>query len=707
MDFKRRYRIVIMKKLITILFLISSFCANCQLVKGVSKVRRGVDVYAYSFDGIDASITFPHSSALNFTNTDKWTFETWVNFPDTNGAVKYLYSKFDDATSRGIQICGNVSRLNIKIQNGASNKIDIATAPFILNDIYALAQDCHFPVNKWLHIIISYSGNSLASGVKIYFDGKEYVTRTINSNTLSATTQNTSSLLIGSNATVFSDHKQALTRVFNDTLTSVQIVALYNSGKPKYTHGLTGCIFEMKVNDDAFASNFIVLETAGSNNGISAGMLSTQKARSTTIDGLLDMGVQTYTGNNIYYETFAKAGMEPTSAVMHSPFSDKLRTPIIYDASTGNTFIGWQQSPNLGYNRNSRLLCVMHNSKTVTPSGRGHFLTPGANDTHSAPGVCITPSGEVLLAHEENHNSPIYIERTTNKSVGSLASIYTIPKYHSYPNFAVIGSTIFLELRGSLTNGNGPLEDARLYKSTDNGTTWDAGIKFISTDSTVLVERPYVMSVHDPAKICYVITMRNDGAGKFTHMFYIESSDGITFTNRSGSFSKNVVADGFITRADLVNCRADFDPANGDILCKAAVKTATGNIVSINNHSTTGYRITYYTGGVWATKTLSIPTYVAAGHAPSYRADFFGLYSYSDTHFVFWRIEIRGGFNVVVQYETTDFFDTIDAGTIVSASNKNHEQLQCTFNVTGAGKIVIAANVLGEYNNLFIYEYTP
>jgi hypothetical protein len=559
-----------------------------------------------------------------------------------------------------------------------------------------------------VQLIVTYSGSTTAAGVKVYFDSKEYITKTITTNNLSATCANSESLILGSNNSYYSDHKQSITRLYSRVITNEEIISLYNRGTATYNNIFSNCVLEMKIKNDVFASNFTVIESAENNNGVSAGMLLSAKVIVANMDGMI-APVQNYTGSSLYYETYASAGNESTSAVMHSPFSDKLRTPIVYDSATGNTYVGWQQSPKLGYNRRSRLLCIQHLAKTVTPSGYANYLVPGVTETHSAPAVTITPSGEVLLVHEEEHNSPIYVERTVNKNIGSMDTLYTIPKYLSYPNLQVLGGNVFLQVRGSTINDATIFENAKLYKSTDNGSTWDNGVTICNTNISVgYFERPYCLSVYSKTKLVFMFTMRNDSANSFSHNYYVESLDGVTFTNKSGSFSKNVVSSGYITRAELDANYLAYTNSGTDVMCKAAVITGSGLSVSVHNYLNSGYKVLYYSGGTWQTKTLNIPAYVAAGHDSAYRADFMVLYPYSDTRFVLWRIEKRSGYNVVVKYETTDFFDTIDAGTVVSSATMNHEQMQGTFNINDASNIVITANQLGSsYNNLFIYEFTP
>ena len=694
MAFNRGYRIIIM----------ASGANSSQASK-----RRNT-AYAYLFDGFTSSIQFPHTSPLNFINTDAWTFEAWVKLPTLSAKIKYLYHKYDTVLDRGIRIrTTTANRLNIIIANGASNKIDIVTKVVTATANYSPPYDDIFPANKWLHVVVTYSGSGLAAGVKVYFDGREYAGKTVTTNNLSATTANTENILLGSDFTTeFSDHFQGLTRMFNAEKSAATILGLYNKGVPKFTHGLVGCVLEMKVKDDVYSSNWTVLETANSNTGVSVNMNNTQKVQVTDMDGMQDQAVQNYTGNSIYYETFGKAGRESTAAVMHSPCSARVYTPIFYDATTGNTYISWHQSPKLGYNRTSRLLCIMHLAKTVTPSVYANYLIPGITETHSHPSVCVAPNGDIILAHEEAHNSPIYIEKTAGKSLGSLSPVYTITGYHSYPTLSVLGSNIFLWVRGANVDGNGVFEDAVLYKSTDNGSTWSE-LKVLNTNSDAAFwERPYCILIHHPSKLCYMICRRDDNTGKFISLYYLESTDGIAFSNVGGSFTKNVSSAGFITRAELDTNFLAFNNGGSDILCKAPVITATGMIVGIVNYGTTEYKVLYYSGGTWQTKALDIPTFIAAGHTNDYRADFFGIYSYSDTRFIFWRVETRSTYKVVVQYETTDFFTTLDAGTIVSATNLNHEQLEITNNIYGASKVVITANQLGvTYNKLFIYEFTP
>jgi hypothetical protein len=298
----------------------------------------------------------------------------------------------------------------------------------------------------------------------------------------------------------------------------------------------------------------------------------------------------------------------------------------------------------------------------------------------------------------------MYIEKTTGKSQATLSPFSQVNAYGSYPQLTRVGSNIFLWVRSGI-------ETDDICKSSDNGATWSVNSVATTTGASYSA-RPYSMCVYDSSKLRYMITMFNNNLGKYIDNFYIESTDGITFYNASHSFSKNIVSSGTITRAELfANCLALTTASDTmDIMVKAVVTTPSGKIVALTAADTTHYNVLYWNGSVWQTKNLNIPNWFPPGYGSTGkgRVDFFVLYPYSDTHFVFWRIENRGGYDVIVQYETTDFFDTIDAGTIISATDINHEQLNGTFNINDAKKIVITANALyPTENKLFIYEFTP
>ena len=686
----------------TLIFLFTIVCFQSFGQNSYSK-RRTLDAYAYSFDGVDSKITFPNSDSLNLERTDAWSLETWINIPAVS-PQKYLFNKYDIGLARGISVYITSGQFWVLIQNSATNRIVTLLAD---SSGYALLFNSQMPVNKWLQIIITYDGSSDVSGLKFYFNGKRYPSVQVFSNNLTGTIQNTQPVILGNLSSIYSLYKQSVTRLFRKVLDSSEITTLYNRGSVNYHPGISRCVLDMQIRNDPFSTNYTVIDSALGNNGTTSGMAIGQKVRVDSMRGMKDMSVQTFTGNSLYYNTFGTTGIGNDGLIndiSHSPFTDRFRTSIIYDFTNNQTYVAFSNRAGIGYDKQPRLLKILHDGKIVSPAGYANYINSGRTDAHIAPGITITPNNEILMAVEgEVHSDKVYIQRTTGKSQTSLASLSQISNTGSYPQLTTIGANTYLWLR------NGLIVDD-ICKSTDNGATWSVN-NAVTTASGGYTARPYSMCVYDSTKLRYMISMSNDAINKLIDNYYIESSDGITFYNASHSFSKNIVSSGAINKAELVaNCLAETTAADTtDIMAKATVVTPSGKIVSIVNADSTHYNVLYWNGSTWQTKPLGIPNWIPSkGGQYVGRVDFFVIYPYSDSSFVFWRIETRNGYNVIVEYRTTDFFDTIDAGTIISATDINHEQLNGTFNINDAKKIVITANALyPTENKLFIYEFTP
>jgi hypothetical protein len=142
---------------------------------------------------------------------------------------------------------------------------------------------------------------------------------------------------------------------------------------------------------------------------------------------------------------------------------------------------------------------------------------------------------------------------------------------------------------------------------------------------------------------------------------------------------------------------------------KAAVLTSSGKVTIFANDPVNNYQFITHDGTNWVSTPVALPEFsgnMQGGNTT--KLDYWVLYSYSGTHFVVFRIETRGSFNVVVRYETLDAFITRGAGAVVSDADKNHEQLQGTYNLNSE-KVIIAAYHRGDnsLNNMFLYEFTP
>jgi hypothetical protein len=207
--------------------------------------------------------------------------------------------------------------------------------------------------------------------------------------------------------------------------------------------------------------------------------------------------------------------------------------------------------------------------------------------------------------------------------------------------------------------------------------------------------------------------LRDDGKNPktFNKNYYIESTDGVTWTNASGGFSKTITSGStFITRTEAdTHCSVYGTAGTEDVHMKCGAVTPSDMPVGIcNNMAGDGYVFLFFSGGVWNTRAVNLSvTTQELGLGNTGRTDYWGLYAYSDTRFILWRIEVRNSYRVVVQYETTDAFVSINAGTVISDTNKNHEMLQITCNLDSPVIVIAASHATSSGNPIFLHEFRP
>ena len=115
--------------------------------------------YSVVFDGTNDYITAGTGSTLNFARADSFTLSAWIK--TSVSAVQTILAKVKDtANKEGYMIYLNGSNLYMDINNDnpSGNFIRVRGASTI-ND------------GNWHHVVATYNGTSLASGVKLYLDG--------------------------------------------------------------------------------------------------------------------------------------------------------------------------------------------------------------------------------------------------------------------------------------------------------------------------------------------------------------------------------------------------------------------------------------------------------------------------------------------------------------------------------------------------------
>lgn len=603
------------------------------------------------------------SSTLDFNYTEPQSYETWFKLDNVGDGVKTLLSMYNEGTTKGTRITVGTDKYIYFYSRNGSEILEVKSLAAVSNYILQILIK-----ERWYHLIITHAGTG-ASGIKFYVDGQIIQTTTVN-NTLASNPENSSTIHFGTSTAL----DISTTRAFSKVLSAAEVTTLYNEGQPLLAHGISNEAFDLNITGPSATMNLLIRN-----------------------------GNQNFVGGKLYYNTYGLAG-DSRTLLTNSPFTDQ-RTCIYYDASNNRSYISWQQRPYLGGNRQGMIMYIDHTIGYASPSYPIGYHSPGGHDGHGQPECIVTPDNQILVISEDQHLSPIYARKTTGKDITNITEVSSYSTVnHSYPAFGRIGGDLYVLTRGG--TGSFLMRDY-ITKTTNSGSTWGTPAWLLNLDNGTGTDRAYFNIIYSENKLQYFIKTREDSEGIFKDIYYLESTDGTTFRNVNNTWSKAITS-GHITRAELeANCHVISSSTH--ILLKEAIMRPSGP-AGFTNHITDNYQYVYWNGTGWDTKPLPLPVYEPNGaEGNTGRIDYWGCYAYSDEHQVLWRIETRGGYDVVVQYETFDEWDTWDAGIVVSDVDKKHEQLQITYNKSSA-KIIVAANQLestSEDNNIFLYEYTP
>lgn len=154
-------------------------------------------------------------------------------------------------------------------------------------------------------------------------------------------------------------------------------------------------------------------------------------------------------------------------------------------------------------------------------------------DYHSNPETLILPDGRILMTLESDHNNQFIVKRSLRPlDLTEYETISTINDDVAYNNLWLIGDRIHMVSRSFPLIGN----STRF--SDDYGETW-------STPKEILVTGnyddfwAYPKSVYSTTKISYFVSLRPSGGG-FTEIYYLQSVDGVNFSNIDKSYNRNI-----------------------------------------------------------------------------------------------------------------------------------------------------------------------
>lgn len=115
------------------------------------------------FDGINEQYTASQSTSIEIERTDLFTMDCWV-YPEILGVRQGIASKFNTVT------VGRGWDFQILADDTVSFRL---SSDSVAGNIITCTTTTTLPLNTWTHVLVTYLGNSVGSGMKIYFNAVE------------------------------------------------------------------------------------------------------------------------------------------------------------------------------------------------------------------------------------------------------------------------------------------------------------------------------------------------------------------------------------------------------------------------------------------------------------------------------------------------------------------------------------------------------
>lgn len=174
-----------------------------------------------NFDGGDDFVDIGNVAALDFAHDDTFSISAWVKPIDLLDS--YIFSK---QTSVGFGPSGYHMRM---MGGGAfAGYVADGTDYIVRRDVSAVIS-----TGVWQHLVVTYDGGGVATGITIYYENSSLSGETLQSNPITSGVSNTSSALIGTlgNLNEFNGNIDEVS-VWDKELSSGEVSEIYNSGTP-------------------------------------------------------------------------------------------------------------------------------------------------------------------------------------------------------------------------------------------------------------------------------------------------------------------------------------------------------------------------------------------------------------------------------------------------------------------------------------------
>ena len=197
------------------------------------------NIWGFYFDGVNDYIEVPDSDNLSLidgSNDAACSFEAWIYPQDTTNFI--ICSKTQDTNNREYMLRLSSGRVQLLLYDGG------------FTDFLQLIQTATLSADEWHHIIITYDGSEVHTGLSLYVNGSSETAITSLTGTYNGQNNTTGPLNIG--RWTIGGHATGLIDEFiihSKELSSAEVATRYNAGTPSdprslnplyYLHEATG-----------------------------------------------------------------------------------------------------------------------------------------------------------------------------------------------------------------------------------------------------------------------------------------------------------------------------------------------------------------------------------------------------------------------------------------------------------------------------------
>jgi hypothetical protein len=181
---------------------------------------NGINGYCNLFDASTQNIVFG-TGDFNFERTDSFSISCWIKRTNVNKWGTF-FGKFNATPVGWYWIVNNSNNMILNLYSTALSKLEVSGG--LLNT-----------AGVWYHIVLTYAGTSLASGVKMYQNGTgQTITKLAETLSSSIVNNGTSWISYKSGIGDPLDARMDELGIYTRVLTQDDVTQLYNSGAGKF-----------------------------------------------------------------------------------------------------------------------------------------------------------------------------------------------------------------------------------------------------------------------------------------------------------------------------------------------------------------------------------------------------------------------------------------------------------------------------------------